>query len=259
MVVLKTESQINKIRNACRITAAYLQLVIDITSKTAGVTTNELDKLGEIFANDYGGLPAFKGYHGFPNSICASINNEVIHGIPSDKPLEEGDILSVDYGVLLDGYYSDSAITVPIGEVSYEAEKLIKIGQECLYNGIANLQKGRRLNKISHSIQIHAESNGFNVVREFVGHGLGMDLHEEPQVYNFTDKPNEGLVLEQGIVLAIEPMIVEGSNRLEVVDNGWTVRTVDKKLAAHWEHTVALTEAGPEILTLREGEDYKEN
>jgi methionyl aminopeptidase len=257
MIVLKTESQIDKIREACRITAAYLQLVIDVVSVTAGMTTKEIDKIGEIFAMDSGGVPAFKGYKGFPYSICASVNDEVVHGIPNDRPLQEGDILSIDYGVLLDGYYSDSAITIPIGEVSDEAKKLIKTGQECLYRGISNFCEGSRLNKISHSIQTHAESNGFNVVRDFVGHGLGKNLHEDPQVYNFTNEPNEGLLFQRGAVLAIEPMIVEGDYKLVIGDNGWTVKTADGKLSAHWEHTIALTDKGTEILTLRKGENYE--
>jgi len=183
------------------------------------------------------------------------VNNEVVHGMPNDKPLRDGDILSVDYGILLDGYHGDSTITVPIGKVSEEARDIIKTGQECLYRGIKAFCEGSRLNQISYAIQSHAESNGYNVVRDFVGHGIGRYLHEEPQVFNFTNKPTEGIILPRGLVLAIEPMIMAGSKEWKRDANKWTVRTKDGQLSAHWEHTVALTKNGAEILTLR-GDDY---
>jgi len=256
MIVLKDELQIDKIRTACKLVAKYLQIVIDIVETKDYTTTLELDELATLFAKDNGAIAAFKGYKKFPYSICASVNDEVIHGMPNDRPLQEGDILSVDYGILLDGYYGDSAITVPIGQVSETTTKLIKTGQECLYRGIEAFCEGSRLNQISHAIQSHAESNGYGVVRNFVGHGIGRNLHEEPQIFNFTKKPEDGIMLKKGMVFAIEPMIVENSYKLETDSNGWTVRTKDGGLSAHWEHTVALTEKGMEILTLREDEEY---
>jgi len=251
MIVLKAESQIDKIRKSCQLVAQYLQIVKEITETEDGVTTLELDDVAATFAKDNGAIAAFKGYKNFPYSICACVNDEVVHGMPNEKPLQEGDVLSVDYGILLDGYYGDSTITVPIGQVSENASRLIKTGQECLYRGIDAFCEGARLNQISHAIQSHAESNGYGVVRSFVGHGIGRDLHEEPQLFNFTDKPNEGIMLKRGFVLAIEPMVVEGSYELTHDANKWTVRTKDGKLSVHWEHTVALTEKGVEILTLR--------
>lgn len=256
MIVLKDELQIEKIKNASQLVAKYLKIVQHITETTSGITTLALDEIATLFARDNGAIPAFKGYKKFPYSICASVNNEVVHGLPNNRPLKEGDILSVDYGILLDGYYGDSAITVPIGEISEKAKKIIKTGQECLYRGIKAFCEGSYLNQISHTIQTHAQSNGYGVVRNFVGHGIGKNLHEEPQVFNFTNKPNEGILLKRGMVLAIEPMITEGSYKLKTDKNKWTTRTKDGKLAVHWEHTVALTGKGIEILTLREGENY---
>jgi len=255
MIVLKTEQQIYKMRKAGRLVAEFLELVTDIA--VPGITTLELDVMAAHFARKNGAIAAFKGYKNFPYSICASVNNEVVHGMPNDKPLRSGDILSVDYGILLDGYYGDSAITITIGDVPNSTKKLINIGQECLYHGINKFRKGTRLNEISHAIQSHAESHGYNIVRDFVGHGIGRDLHEDPQVFNYTKKATEGIMLQEGLVLAIEPMVVEGSYRLRTEDNGWTVVTEDSKLAVHWEHTVALTRNGLEVLTLRQGENYE--
>jgi len=258
MIVLKNELQISKIRKSCRLVAKYLKMVEILVKTTDSLTTLMLDELAEEFALDHGAIPAFKGYKNFPYSICACVNNEVIHGMPNDKPLQDGDILSVDYGILLDGYYGDSAITIPIGDVPDSTKKLIKTGQECLYHGINVFCEGSRLNGISHAIQSHAESNGYDVVRDFVGHGVGKNLHEEPQVFNFTNKPKEGVILRRGMVIAIEPMVVTGSYELETDPNRWTVRTKDGKLSVHWEHTVALTGKGMEILTLRKGENYEQ-
>ena len=254
MIILKDDLQIDKIKSACRLVAEYLELVIDTTAP--GITTIELDDMANEFAKNNGAIPAFKGYKNFPYSICASVNDEVIHGMPNDKPLQEGDILSVDYGILLDGYHGDSAITIPVGRIPDETKRLIKTGQECLYHGINEFCEGLRLNGISHAIQTHAEENGYNTVRNYVGHGIGRDLHEDPQVFNFTDKPEEGVMLKRGMVLAIEPMVVEGSYYLKTEPNGWTVKSTDGKLSAHWEHTTALTKKGLEILTLR-GEGYE--
>lgn len=260
MIVLKSELQIDKIRKSCQLVAKYLQLVIDIIeAEYKNMTTLELDEIATLFARDNGAIPAFKGYRNFPYSICASVNDEVIHGMPNNRPLQEGDILSVDYGILLDGYYGDSAITVSIGQVSEDTTKLIKTGQECLYHGIDAFCEGSRLNGISHAIQSHAESNGFDVVRAYVGHGIGRNLHEDPQVYNFTKNKMAGPLLKHGMVIAIEPMILEpvpNGCDLQHDKNGWTVRTLMGELSAHWEHTVALTNKGTEILTLREDENY---
>jgi methionyl aminopeptidase len=256
MIFLKDDLQIDKIRKSCKLVAKYLQIVIDIIETDDYTTTLELDELAALFAKDNGAIAAFKGYRGFPYSICASVNDEIVHGMPNNRPLQEGDILSVDYGILLDGWYGDSAITVPIGQVPRDTTKLIKTGQECLYRGIEAFCEGSHLNQISHAIQSHAESNGYNSVRNFVGHGIGRNLHEQPQIFNFTDKPEEGVVLKSGMVFAIEPMITAGSYELEPCGNGWTVKTKDRKLSVHWEHTVALTREGIEILTLREDENY---
>lgn len=253
-MILKTLKEIEKIAKANQLVAEYLQLAIDVVECEDKITTLELDHLAELFTRDSGAVPAFKGYKGFPYSICSSINSEVVHGMPSNKPLQKGDILSIDFGILLDGYYGDSAITIPVGKVSKEAESLIKVGQECLYRGIKQTCEGARLNQISHAIQQHAESNGYGVVRKFVGHGIGKNLHELPQIPNFTKKPNDGIILKRGAVLAIEPMIVAGSYKLLTESDGWTTRTKDGKLAVHWEHTVAITESGPKILSLREDE-----
>jgi methionyl aminopeptidase len=254
MIVLKDELQINKIRESCQLVAKYLTMVEILVKTTDGITTLLLDELAEEFARDHGAIPAFKGYKNFPYSICACVNDEVIHGMPNDRPLQEGDILSVDYGILLDGWYGDSAITVAIGDVPDNIKKLIKTGQECLYHGIDEFCEGSRLNKISHAIQSHAESNGYGVVRQFVGHGVGKHLHEEPQVFNFTRRPEEGIILRRGMVIAIEPMVTAKSYLLIKEPNGWTHRTKDGELSVHWEHTVALTKNGTEILTIRKGE-----
>ncbi len=256
MIFLKDDLQIDKIRKSCKLVAKYLQIVIDIVETGDYTTTLELDELATLFAEDNGAIPAFKGYKNFPYSICASVNDEIVHGMPNDRPLQEGDILSVDYGILLDGYYGDSAITVAIGEVPETTTKLIKTGQECLYRGIKAFCEGSRLNQISHAIQSHAESNGYEVIRNFVGHGIGRNLHEQPQILNFTKKPNKGVILKNGMVFAIEPMIVAGNYGTKTGSNKWTVRTLDGELAVHWEHTAALTGQGIEILTLREDDIY---
>ncbi len=214
-----------------------------------GITTEELDRLAEEYIKRHGGIPAFKGYRGYPRSLCVSVNEEVVHGIPGKRRLKEGDIVSLDLGVLMDGYYGDAAITVPVGKVSELARKLIKVTEEALYRGIEMARPGNRLSDISHAIQTHVEKAGFSVVREFVGHGIGKQLHEEPQVPNF-GPPNRGPRLEPGMVLAIEPMVNTGTWEVRILPNGWTVVTADGGLSAHFEHTVAITDNGPEILSL---------
>ncbi len=223
-----------------------------IKEAQVGVSTLELDRLAEEICRDAGGKPAFKGYAGYPFSLCASINEQVVHGFPSKRKLKEGDILSMDFGVLLDGYYGDSAVTVPVGRVSKKARKLLSVTEECLFRAIEATRPGNRVGDISHAVQSHAEANGFSVVRQFVGHGIGQALHEEPQVPNF-GSPHQGVELKVGMVLAIEPMINAGTHDVEIMRDGWTAVTSDGNLSAHFEHTVAVTENGPSILSTREG------
>lgn len=252
MIVLKNSEQIKKIRRSCELVAKGLSQISKLAQP--GILTIELDSWAEQFCYDNNALPAFKGYKNFPCTLCTSINSEVVHGIPNKSPLLDGDILSVDFGVLLDGFYGDSAITIPIGKsASKEASHLISIGQECLYEGIKQAYEGNRLNNISHAIQTHAEKNGYSVVRKFVGHGVGANLHEEPQIPNYTDKPGEGILLKKGMVLAIEPMVLQFEHHVKTRRNGWTVLTEDGGLAVHWEHTVAITDKGTEVLSSRKG------
>jgi methionyl aminopeptidase len=219
------------------------------------MSTAELDEMAERGIRAGGGIPTFKGYNGFPASICASINEEVVHGIPGARNLREGDLLSIDIGTTLDGYVSDSAITVAVGNVSQEARRLLEVTQECLTIAIGRMQRGRRIGDIGAAVQEHAQRHGFGVVRELVGHGVGRAMHEEPQVPNYGEA-GTGMELRPGLVLALEPMITQGSPEVRVLGDGWTVITADGKLAAHFEHTVAVTEGGPKILTLRDyGED----
>jgi len=217
-----------------------------------GVTTAELDELAEKKIMDAGAVPAFKGYHGYPASICASINEEVIHGIPSGRrALNEGDIISIDVGVSLDGYYGDSAITLPVGRISEDAAKLLRVTEESLYKAIGRARPGARVSDIGHAVQEHVEAHGFSVVREFVGHGIGQRMHEEPQVPNYGE-PGRGPRLAEGMVLAIEPMVNAGKAAVKVLSDGWTAVTKDTSLSAHFEHTVAITAGEPWILTARE-------
>jgi len=253
MVILKSLNEIKKLRRSNKMVANVLSLLKK--EIRPGITTLELNKLAEEYVYDNKAIPAFKGYRNFPYSICASVNSEVIHGFPSKKHLRKKDILSIDFGVLLDGYYGDSAITIPVGKVNKKTKSFIKVGQECLYKGINQAREGSRLNQISYAIQQHAESHSYGVIRQFVGHGIGRNLHEEPQIYNYTDKPTEGLLLKRGMVIAIEPMLTEGDYNVVTGSDGWVVKTVDNKLAVHWEHTIAITKDGPEILSLREDEN----
>jgi methionyl aminopeptidase len=215
------------------------------------MTTKQLDDLAEKGIRSMGGVPTFMGYHGYPSSICASVNEEVVHGIPGGYTLKDGDLLSIDIGTTLDGYVSDSAVTIAIGEIGENAKRLMRVTQECLMLGIAQMYKGKRLGDIGHAVQQHAESHGYGVVRELVGHGVGTKMHEEPQVPNY-GRAGSGIELRTGLVLAIEPMITEGHYAVETLKDGWTVITADGKLAAHFEHTIAITDDGPKILTLRD-------
>jgi methionyl aminopeptidase len=220
-----------------------------------GMATSELDRLAEQRIRAAGGVPTFKGYNSFPGSICASVNDEVVHGIPGSRVLREGDLLSIDIGTTLDGYVSDSAVTVPVGNISENARRLLEVTQQCLTIGIAQMERGNHLGDIGAAVQAHAERHGYGVVRELVGHGVGRAMHEDPQVPNYGQR-GAGLELRTGLVLALEPMITEGSPKIKILGDGWTVVTADGKLAAHFEHTIAVTEKGPKILTLR---DYAED
>jgi methionyl aminopeptidase len=219
----------------------------------AGMSTLEIDEDVEAFIRARGARPAFKGYRGFPATVCASINDEVVHGIPSPaRRLKEGDIVGLDLGCIVEGYYADCAVTLAIGDVPARVQELLDVTRESLEQAIAACRPGRRLSDVSHAVQQHVEEHGFGVVRAFVGHGIGRALHEDPQVPNFGE-PGRGPLLKAGMVLAIEPMVTMGSPDVRVLDDGWTAVTRDGSLSAHFEHTIAVTEGGPEVLTRRDG------
>ena len=247
MIVLKTEQEIGYMRDAGRIVGQKLAVIKKAISP--GITTQELDHIAEQFIRRAGGVPAFKGYCGFPASICSSINEQVVHGIPGPRQLKDGDVISIDIGVKLNRYYGDAAITVPVGEVDAEILKLLSVTEQALNKGIEQAIKGNRLSDISHAVQLHAEAYGYGVVRDYVGHGIGQRMHEDPQIPNY-GPPGRGPLLKSGMTLAIEPMINCGTPDVEVLADDWTVVTVDRKISAHFEHTVAITEGEPEILTL---------
>ena len=249
MISIKSPREIEIMRRSGKITAKVLGDLM--RAAKPGMTTRELDRLAESGIRAMGGVPTFKGYHGYPCSICASVNDEVVHGIPGEYTLKDGDLLSIDIGTTFEGYVSDSAVTIPIGEVGENAKRLMRVTQESLMAGIEQMRKGNRLGDIGSAVQKYAESNGYGVVRELVGHGVGTKMHEEPQVPNY-GRAGAGLELRPGLVLAIEPMITEGHYAVETLKDGWTVVTADGKLAAHFEHTIAVTDDGPKILTLRD-------
>ncbi|MDP9111407.1 MAG: type I methionyl aminopeptidase [Candidatus Eremiobacteraeota bacterium] len=249
MINIKSPREIETMRRSGKITGKVLADLM--RAAKPGMTTRDLDAMAERGIRALGGLPTFKGYHGYTAAICTSVNAEVVHGIPGDRVLLEGDLLSIDIGTTLDGYVSDSAVTIPIGEISAQAQRLLDVTQQCLMLGIAQMLKGRRLGDIGNAVQQHAEKNGYGVVRELVGHGVGTKMHEDPQVPNY-GRPGSGVELRPGLVLAIEPMITEGDYAVQTLEDGWTVVTADGKLAAHFEHTIAVTEDGPRILTLRD-------
>ena len=247
MIVLKTEQEIGYMREAGRIVGQTLAVIKKAISP--GITTQELDHIAEQFIRRAGSVPACKGYCGFPASICSSINEQVVHGIPGPRQLKAGDVISIDIGVKLNRYYGDAAITVPVGEVDVEILKLLSVTEQALNKGIEQAIKGNRLSDISHAVQLHAETYGYGVVRDYVGHGIGQRMHEDPQIPNY-GPPGRGPLLKSGMTLAIEPMINYGTPDVEVLADDWTVVTVDRKISAHFEHTVAITEGEPEILTL---------
>lgn len=246
MVVLKSPREVEKIRKSNQMVAETLAILE--SEIKPGINTLYLNELSERLAREKGATPAFKGYRGFPYALCASPNNVVVHGFPSQKPLCEGDIISLDFGILFDGYYGDSAITVAVGKISEAAARLSKITKESLYKGIEKAVPGGRLSDISHAVQSHVEAAGFSVVRQFVGHGIGSKLHEDPQIPNFGE-PGMGVRLKAGMTLAIEPMVNAKSYDVEILEDGWTAVTKDGCLSAHFEHTIAITEEGPVILS----------
>lgn len=250
-MIIYSEEEISTIRKSNQIVAKILAELGKMI--TPGIQTKELDEYAELRVKEMNAFPAFKGYRGYPASLCTSINEEIVHGIPSSRRLRNGDIISLDFGVLYEGYYGDAAVTYPVGEVTPKAKKLIKAAEETFYKGMKQMKPGKRISDISFAIQSHVESQGFSVIRAFVGHGIGLSLHEEPQVPNF-GPPGRGPKIKSGMVLAVEPMIAMGNWDVEILDDNWTAITRDRSLSAHYEHTVAITEKGPEILSLSDEE-----
>lgn len=247
MIIIKNDIEIEYMRKAGKLVGETLARLEEVIRP--GITTAEIDKIAEEFIVKHNAKPSFKGYHGFPASICASVNSEVVHGIPGNRILEEGDIISIDCGAILNGYQGDAARTVAVGKISAEAEKLINVTRESFFKAVEKACVGNRLTDISSAVQTYVESFGFSVVRDFVGHGIGKDMHEDPEVPNF-GRPGRGPKLVHGMMLAIEPMVNIGDYEVEVQSNDWTVVTRDGSLSAHYENTVAILKNGPEILTL---------
>ncbi|AJD89473.1 methionine aminopeptidase [Jeotgalibacillus malaysiensis] len=246
MIICKTPREIEIMREAGKIVALTHQ---ELQKHIApGITTKELDEIADRFIRQHDAVPSFKGYNGFSGSICASVNEELVHGIPGNRKLKDGDIISIDIGAKYKGYHGDSAWTYPVGEIPAETQKLLEVTGESLYRGLEEAKPGVRLSNISHAVQTYAEENGFSIVREYVGHGVGQDLHEAPQIPHF-GPPDKGPRLKPGMVLAVEPMVNAGSRYVKTLADNWTVVTVDGKMCAHFEHTIAITEEGYEILT----------
>ena len=250
MIVRKSPSEIARMRQPNALVAAVLSELETLV--VPGVTTRELDEVAERRILEAGAVPAFKGYQGYPATLCASVNQAVVHGIPNDEPLRDGDVVSLDMGVVLDGFYGDSAITLPVGAISDRTLELLDVTRESLDLAIAQVRVGGHVSDIGHAVQRHVEAHGFAVVREFVGHGIGTRLHEDPQIPNYGE-PGRGPRLAPGMVFAIEPMVTMGDAAVKVLEDRWTAVTRDGSLAAHFEHTVALTDAGAEVLTRRHG------
>ena len=247
MITYRSQQEIDKLRQSSALVARTVQYLEPMLEP--GVTTAELDRAAEAFIRQHGGIPAFKGYRGFPATLCTSINAEVVHGIPSKKrKLRSGDIIGIDCGAIVDGYYGDHAVTFAVGEISSQEQELLQATREALEEGIAQAKVGNRLSDISHAIQKYAEERGYSVVKAFVGHGIGTELHEEPQVPNF-GPPGRGPRLRDGMVLALEPMLNIGTADVQILSDNWTVVTVDGKLSAHFEHTVAVAEHGGIVLS----------
>jgi methionyl aminopeptidase len=247
MVIIKSPREIEQLKRSSAMVAEVFEKLKGMI--VPGITTQELDQAAEEYILSKGGRPAFKGYRGFPATLCISINDEVVHGIPGQRRLKEGDIVSLDVGVNYIGYFGDAAVTLPVGEIDPEATRLLEVTKKALYIGIEKAKAGNRLFDISYAIQSWVESHGFSVVRDFVGHGIGKELHEEPQIPNF-GTPHQGPRLEKGMVFALEPMVNEGTHEVRVLSDGWTVVTADGKRSAHFEHTIAITDDGAEILSV---------
>lgn len=247
MIILKSPEEIEKMAAASRIVANILVRLGE--ELKPGITTDDLDRLAHELILKNGAIPTFVGYRGYPKSLCTSVNEEVVHGIPGARVLREGDIIGIDLGVTYGGFVGDSAVTLPVGKVSEAAARLMQVTKASLDLGIAQVRPGMRLGDIGHAVQTHAEAYGYSVVRDFVGHGIGRQMHEEPQVPNY-GKPGSGPRIKEGLVLAIEPMINAGTSEVRVLDDNWTVVTADGRLSAHFEHTVAATAQGPRVLTL---------
>jgi methionyl aminopeptidase len=246
MIPVKSDKDLEMLRTAGKILARIMQRLKEFVKES--VSTQEIDRFAEMLISKEGAVSAFKGYKGFPANICLSVNEEVVHGIPSDRKLKKGDLLSMDVGINYSGYFSDVASTIPIGSVGAREKKLLDVTRKSLMEGIRQARINNHLSDISHAIQSFVERYGFSVVREFVGHGIGLSLHEEPQIPNF-GLAHQGPVLKRGMVLAIEPMVNMGTWEVKICDNGWTAVTKDGLASAHFEHTIAVTEDGPEILT----------
>ena len=246
MIIIKSKKDLESMRQAGLVVADALERLAGLVKP--GITTAALDRFAEDYLAQRGAKPSFKGYNGFPASICSSVNEEVVHGIPGKRRLKEGDIVSIDLGAIVDGWHGDAAITVPVGEVYPEIMRLLKVTEEALYLGIEAAQPGVRLGVVSNTIQKHVEKAGFSVVRQYVGHGIGRQMHEDPPVPNF-GRPDRGPVLAEGMTIAIEPMVNAGGYEVLVTPDNWTVITKDGSYSAHFEHTIAITGNGPEILT----------
>jgi len=246
MIILKSDRELAYLRDAGKIVAKTLDEIRKAVCP--GITTMELDRVAEKFIKSCGAIPAFKGYHGFSGNICASVNEQVVHGIPGSRKLKNGDTISIDVGAVINGYYGDAAITVPVGEIDPEVQRLLDVTEQSLYKGIEKAIAGNRLGDVSHAIQEYSEAYGYGVVRDFVGHGIGRSMHEDPQIPNY-GLPGRGPRLKPGMTLAIEPMINMGTYEVRTLNDGWTVVTADGSRSAHFEHTIAITLDGPEILT----------
>ena len=246
MIIIKSCSEIDKMRRAGRMVAEMLQMLRERVRP--GVTTYELDQFAERQCLKWKVKPAFKGYGGFPFTICASLNDQIVHGFSNKDPLQSGDIISIDFGLSIDGYYGDAAVTIPVGEIDQKATQLLQVTKSSLECGIAAALPGGRLSDISNAVQTRAEKDGYSVVRDFVGHGIGRLLHEDPQIPNY-GSPGHGPRLKSGMTIAIEPMVNVGLPGVRMLEDGWTAVTIDGQLSAHFEHTIAITENGPEILT----------
>jgi methionyl aminopeptidase len=252
MIICKSDTELEIMRQAGRIVSRVLAELEPLARP--GIRTRDLDLYAEKRCRELGAVPAFKGYRGYPASVCISVNEEIIHGIPSGRLLQEGDIVGLDFGVLFEDFYSDATITVAVGRASEESLKLIAAARTAFFKGFEQLKEGNHLSDVSAAVQRSVEGEGFSVIRQFVGHGIGRSLHEEPQIPNF-GAPGRGPRLKRGMTLAIEPMIAQGGYEVEILEDGWTAVTRDRSLSAHYEHTVALTEDGPEILSARPGEE----